>query len=306
MLPDFVQDGLTAQGIIVRSVVPVAGGEISTTVRLEIDTGSLFLKYNSGPGISLFTAERIGLEALRRAGAIRIPEVVAEGSGSEGAFLALEYIPDAPPHDPTVFRNRFARELVALHRSGPEDGEGYGFPTDNFIGHFPQENRRRTARWADFYLNSRIFPQIERARTHPGLPNYRTTGLLFEPAHPLRRMLNDLCARIPELLDGMPEEPSLIHGDLWSGNFLCASGDEPILIDPAAYYGHREVEMAFIELFGGFPPGFVTAYEQEWPLDEGYVRRRSLHQLYPLLVHLNHFGERYAPAVERVCREYLD
>jgi fructosamine-3-kinase len=296
-LPEFVTAGLSAHGIEVRNAAPVPGGEISTTVRLETATGPLFLKYNLGPNLTLLRAERIGLETLRQAGVIRIPAVLAEESGPSGAFLALEFIPDAPPRDPEAFRDRFARELAALHRVGPEDGEGYGFPTDNFIGHFAQENRWRTSSWAEFYRSCRLFPQMERARAR--------TGVLSDPNHPLCGLLSDLFARIPEILDGMPEEPSLIHGDLWSGNFLCAPGDEPVLIDPAAYYGHREVELAFIELFGGFPPGFVAAYAREYPLDDGYARRRTLHQLYPLLVHLNHFGEKYAPAVERACREYV-
>jgi fructosamine-3-kinase len=113
-------------------------------------------------------------------------------------------------------------------------------------------------------------------------------------------MLDNLDA----LLADLPARPVLIHGDLWSGNFLCTSDDEPVLIDPAAYYGEREIEMAYTELFGGFPSGFLPAYQSAFPLNAGYPRRRALHQLYPLLVHLNHFGETYGPAVDRACREY--
>ncbi len=97
--------------------------------------------------------------------------------------------------------------------------------------------------------------------------------------------------------------PVLIHGDLWSGNFLTA-GDEPVIIDPAVYYADREVEIAYVELFGGFPPGLVAAYHAAWPLDPGYTYRRPLHQLYPLLIHLNHFGEEYGAHVDAVCRRY--
>jgi fructosamine-3-kinase len=297
MLPTNILAALASHGFSVCGVAAVAGGEISQTFRIETDGGSFFLKVQPGPNAVPFTAERIGLETLRQAGAIRIPNVIVEGSGTEGAYLVLENIVDGPPRDPAAFRDRFARELAALHRIRPADGEGYGFPSDNYIGHFVQANWLRSMKWADFYRFCRIFPQMERARTWP--------GILYELDHPLRKLLAALVHRIPEILDGMPEEPSLIHGDLWRGNFLCAPGDEPVLIDPAAYYGHREVEMAFIELFGGFPPGFVATYQKVWPLDEGYTRRRSLHQLYPLLVHLNHFGEKYAPAVERVCREYV-
>ncbi len=117
-----------------------------------------------------------------------------------------------------------------------------------------------------------------------------------------------MLAQVDDKLDALLDydaRPSLVHGDLWSGNFLCTSDDLPVLIDPAVHYADREVEIAFVELFGGFPHGFVQAYDQAFPISEGYLRRRPVHQLYPLLVHLNHFGETYGPSVDRACRDAL-
>jgi fructosamine-3-kinase len=182
-----------------------------------------------------------------------------------------------------------------MHRARPaNDAPAYGFPSDNFIGLLPQPNFPRTKRWSEFYRTCRLIPQITIARD----------GGRLTPGR--ERLLAEVLTRLDDLLIGMPENPSLLHGDLWSGNFLCADGEEPVLIDPAAYFGAREMEIAFIELFGGFPDGFVAAYDAQYPLDPGYAHRRTLHQLYPLLVHLNHFGERYGPAVERACRQYVD
>jgi len=147
--------------------------------------------------------------------------------------------------------------------------------------------------WWEFYRLMRLLPQIEFARQAGRLTPER------------ERLLMGVVEGLPELLSGIPEEPCLLHGDLWSGNCLCAEGDEPVLIDPAIYLGHREMEIAFIELFGGFPPGFVEQYHNHLPLDGGYARRRPLHQLYHLLNHWNHFGEPYGEKCVQVCRHYL-
>jgi fructosamine-3-kinase len=119
------------------------------------------------------------------------------------------------------------------------------------------------------------------------------------------RLVFAIADRMNDLLADIPPEISLIHGDLWTGNYLCARDDTPVLFDPSAYYGHREMEIAYIELFGGFLRDFVTFYNAVWPLDSGYPQRRPVHQLYHLLNHLNHFGERYGSAIEDICRTSL-
>ncbi|GAB4451656.1 MAG: fructosamine kinase family protein [Armatimonadaceae bacterium] len=291
MLPTLIADTLEQFfGQRDWQVTPLRGGDINRAVRLDRGTDALFLKWNEEAPEGLFAAEAEGLNALRRTGAIRVPEVVYVSESP--AFLLMEYLPEVGIRNSGEFTAAFAQGLASLHRAAPDEPR-FGFPTDNFLGVIPQRNQPRTADWVTFYRENRLLPEIERAKERNRLPLYRET------------MLRTLIDRLPNLMEGIPQEVSLLHGDLWSGNFLCLSGDVPALIDPAVYYGSRELEWAFIELFGGFPAGLRDAYQEAFPLDAGYSYRRSLHQLYYLLIHLNHFGETYGPPVERACREYL-
>jgi protein-ribulosamine 3-kinase len=296
-LPDPVRDRIERGGRRVLSVSTLTGGMISVAARVDTSDGPLFVKWSDdASNAPIYRAEADGLAAMRATGAVRVPATLLPSNedAADLPFLALEYIPPTSPRDPVAFRDRFAVALADMHRVRPRDGvPGHGFPSDNFIGILPQPNHPRTEGWAAFYRECRLLPQITIAR--------RRGRLTPECEWLLGRVLE----RLQDLLAGISEEPSLLHGDLWSGNYLCADGREPVLIDPATYFGVREMEIAFIELFGGFPTGFVAAYDAAYPLDEGYRRRRTLHQLYPLLVHLNHFGEPYGPAVERACREYV-
>lgn len=260
-------------------------GDVNDVWLTATPDGPMVLKRNAAPPPGLFAAEADGLERLRAAEALRIPAVVAQAE----EFLLLEYLPPAAPGDPAAFARRFAEGLAAQHRL---TADAFGLEIDNYLGTQLQPNAW-TVRWPDFYRARRLLPQVERAKAAERLPAER------------ERLVRAVLDRLDLFLEEMPDGPSLLHGDLWSGNFLCAAGGAPALIDPAVYFGPREMEIAFIELFGGFPPGFVDAYDEAFPLDPGYSRRRPLHHLYPLLIHLNHFGERYGPAVERVCRETL-
>jgi fructosamine-3-kinase len=179
--------------------------------------------------------------------------------------------------------------LAALHR---HTSTQYGLDHDNFIGELPQLNGR-SADWVEFYRDQRIAPQVSIARQR---------GLLHRERE---RLLTRVMDRLPNLFGVHSEPPALLHGDLWSGNYMVADGDEPVIVDPAVYYGNREVEIAFTELFGGFPGGFLDAYHEAYPLAPDYRERRALYQLYPLLVHLNHFGEGYGPQVDAVCAHYV-
>jgi fructosamine-3-kinase len=208
-------------------------------------------------------------------------------------FIVLEYIPPQRPRDEARFIRRFAENLAAMHKTTPLKPGCYGLKNDNFIGLIPQRNTPWSTSWPEFFRDNRLQPQIERAEQHGPLTPER------------RELLQRVLERTAGLLADIPNEISVIHGDLWEGNFLCADGDEPVVFDPSAYFGHREMEMAYVELFGGFPPDFVVTYNTIAPLDAGYARRRPLHQLYHLLNHGNHFGEQYGPAVERVCREII-
>ena len=269
---------------------PVGGGMINPSARAEIGGQSYFVKWNSNALPGLFVVEARGLALLRQANAFRIPEVIAhsEAAPAAPAYLILEWIDPAPTVDQAVYSIRFGQALAALHRvSAPT----FGLDHDNFIGSLVQRNTPSVS-WAQFFCDQRIAVQIGIARELGYLPAYREALLLA------------LLDRIESILDGAPNPPSLLHGDLWSGNYFAARDNQPALFDPAVYYGDREIEIAYAQLFGA-SAFFLEAYEEHYPLDAGYEERRPLLQLYPMLVHLNHFGERYGEYVDAICRHYL-
>jgi fructosamine-3-kinase len=178
--------------------------------------------------------------------------------------------------------------LAAQHRVL---SPSFGLDDDNFIGANPQPNQR-SDNWLTFFREQRLGFQMELARRNNLLPAQR--------ARRLETLLN-------RLGDWLPAQPpaSLLHGDLWGGNWLATASGEPALIDPAVYYGHREADLAFTELFGGFPAAFYTAYKAAWPPDPGYKERKDLYNLYHLLNHLNLFGEGYGGSVDSILQQYV-
>jgi fructosamine-3-kinase len=290
-LPDVLQTELTR----ILNATPIrtfgtSGGMINHSAVVETSQGRFFVKWNNTPLDHLFEREADGLRRLKAADALRVPEVIAFRDDTKPAFLVLEYIATQEPRSPTLFAKRFGEGLAKLHHEMVSCRGQFGLEVDNYLGVFHQKNDW-TERWVDFYRECRLIPQISLAKERSRLPAFR------------ERMLMRLVDRLDDLLDSMPAQPVLIHGDLWSGNFL-AAGEEVVIVDPAVYYGDREIEMAFILLFGGFPAGFWEAYQSACPLDEGFRYRLPLHQLYALLVHLNQFGERYGADVEQVCQIY--
>ncbi|MDQ3813247.1 MAG: fructosamine kinase family protein [Armatimonadota bacterium] len=271
-----------------QRAVMLSGGMINRAARVETKDGPVFVKWNDHAPPGLFTAEVRGLIALQATKTIRVPAVIAAEEKASPAYLVLEYIEEHPPSDPARFTQHFAERLAAQNRATTSIRGTFGLEEDNYLGAHLQVNTPH-ARWPDFYRECRLLPQIALARQKRLLPAER------------ERLVMRVVEHLESLLDGLESRPALLHGDLWSGNFLQA-GHEAVVIDPAVYHGEREMEIAFVELFGGFPTGFVQAYRDIYPLDAGYEGRRPLHQLYPLLVHLNHFGEMYGPHVERVCR----
>ena len=273
----------------------LAGGCVNPSARITTDRGErFFVKWNARAPDGLFRAEMDGLVALAEARALRVPEVVASGASEPGdlQWLLLEHI-DAgrPARD---YAERLGTGLAAVHRSGAGDHTDWGWPRDNFIGPLPQPNGR-SREWREFWRDARLLPQLEHARTE---------GHFTGEAGAL---LDRVVARTPELLADVDEPPSLVHGDLWGGNVLTDANGHPVLIDPAVYRGHREVDLAMSELFGGFPIGWANAYNAAWPLDPGYAHhRRALYQLYYyLLVHVNLFGGGYVPGCVRAAKEAL-
>jgi fructosamine-3-kinase len=249
---------------------PVAGGCIHDCYRVTIGRSSQFLKTNASERADAFAAEADGLAALRAAG-MRAPQPLGHGVAAGRAWLLLEYLDLGGRKDFAAL----GRMLASGHRSS---GPGFGWRRDNYIGSTPQQNGWCDD-WAEFWMQRRIQPQLQLAKRNG-----------FDVASP------DL-----SLLERYTPVPSLLHGDLWSGN--AAFTDEgPVLFDPAVYYGDREADLAMTELFGGFPREFYQAYNEAWPLEQGYQRRKHLYNLYHLLNHLNLFGGGYLRQVTATLR----
>lgn len=284
-LPPQIADALAPQFGAIEQITPVEGGMMNRAACVQFERQTLFVKWSASVPSGLYAAEVEGLDALRATKTFMIPDVAALGE----TFLALQWLESAPPKSDDWAQN-FAENLVALHQSPTHSM--FGWPRDNFLGEFPQINRQ-TDDWPTFYAENRLMPQLHRARENGVLPSYR------------QALLRRVIAQIPRACADLEARPSLIHGDLWAGNFLRLKSSHVALVDPAIYCAPREMELAYIELFGGFPAQLVPLYRELWPLPDGNEKRRSLWQLYPLLVHLNAFGETYGAPVERACLETL-
>jgi fructosamine-3-kinase len=267
-------------GSRIAGVASVGGGCINHGARVETDRGrAFFLKWNSSAPAGMFEAEAEGLRALRSAASLRVPEPLATGGDPDGAsWLLLEHI---SPSAPMVgYEERLGSGLAALHRSTAPEAP-FGWHRANWIGSLPQANRE-TGSWIDFWSDQRLRPQLDLARSR---------GHLRRGEQVLDRMMGS----VPLALADVDEGPAhLLHGDLWSGNAYAGPGGEPVLIDPAVYRGHGEVDLAMTELFGGFGSRFYAAYAEVAGLPDAYrAVRRDLYQLYYLLVHVNLFGDAY-------------
>lgn len=273
-------------GSAIASSRPVSGGDINDAFEIELASGvRVFLKTNANASPTMFPAEARGLDWLRGASPLRVPEVLAVSSGRAGepCFLVLELLGAGRPG--RDFDERLGQGLAALHRSAPA---AFGLDHDNFIGSLPQRNAEH-ASWADFFWFERLEPQLDRA-----------SGL----GSRLRARFERLAERLPQLV-GPAEPPARLHGDLWGGNLFVDDSGAPCLIDPAVYGGHREMDLAMMRLFGGFGERVFRAYDEAFPLAPGSAERIQLYQLYPLLVHVNLFGGGYVEQVERSLARYV-
>jgi len=284
----------------VEVAAAVGGGCINPAVRLRTSDGDAFLKFNIDAPPGIFAVEAEGLRALRSAAPLlRVPEVLgvwedeAHGGAPGEACLLLEWLEPGRPDD--AHWERLGRGLAEMHRMRG-DGDRWGWERDGFIGPLPQPNGA-SGSWAEFWWERRLEPQLRRSHDSGRRPGQaRDWDLLRQ--------------RLPELVGAAEAEgASLLHGDLWSGNVLAAAdgdGATPALVDPAAYRGHREVDLAMADLFGGFPAAFHDAYRESWPLQPGYVpARRAAYQLFYLLVHVNLFGAGYVSRTEQALRDAL-
>ncbi|RMF01203.1 MAG: fructosamine kinase [Bacteroidetes bacterium] len=257
----------------------LAGGDTNAVYRCDSAAGPVVLKYNEEPELrDIFTKEVTGLEALRAAEAFVIPQVYAHGHTELGSYLVLEYLPPGQLEPWSVF----GRRLAQLHaRTAPK----FGFSESNYIGRLVQYNDP-TDQAGDFFVSQRLEPQFRLAQRH---------GYTFSKLDQLYRRAMDL---IPH------QAPALLHGDLWRGNCLLTERGFA-LIDPAVSYGPREMDLAMMRLFGGFPEAAFMAYEAHNPSTPGLAERIPLYQLYYVLVHVNMFGGGYYEQAQAIVRAYL-
>ena len=293
-LPPSLQNRLNAGfACSIDKTKSATGGCINKAAVILVGIDQYFVKWNTNAPPDFFEAEVQGLKLLRKTNTVRVPEPLAWSNSEDGcpAFLLMEFIP--APREPIVRRQfgiALGRQLAALHQSSPA-GANFGLEHDNFIGTIPQHNTL-TKDWITFLRDHRIGVQLKFAKEKGSLKNRQL------------EKVEKLMDRLPELIPN-PETPSLLHGDLWSGNYMMGDRGEPVLIDPAVYRGHREMELAFTEMFGGFPEEMYDAYHEVFPIAPGYKKRRLLYQVYPLMVHVNLFGGAYAKELERAVSTYL-
>lgn len=260
----------------ILSSTPVYGGDIGRSFRVKTVDDDYFVKRYSAVGIA--AREAAGLAAMAGTGAVKVPELI----NYDEHFLVLRFISEAPRC--SDFQQRLGRELALMHRT---TSPRFGFPEDDFVGRSPQKNSWKDS-WLEFYLENRLDYQVE------------LTG-----DRDIERTYRKLRSLIPGLLEDTVEEPSLIHGDLWAGNVISGPEGEPVLIDPAAYFGHREAELGMTMLFGGFSEAFYAAYDDEFPLKAGWRGRMDLYKLYHVLNHMNLFGGGYKQQAISLMNYYL-
>lgn len=267
----------------------ISGGDINEAYGLTLTGGSrIFMKTNAKENLSFFTAEAAGLAAIAGTAAIGTPRILGTGTdeGRGGySFLLLEFI-SGQSRSRDYWEN-FAVQLATMHRvptAGLVPDGKYGFGSDNYIGRRRQINRAHES-WIGFFRECRLEPQFQAVARYFDREDQKRIG----------RFLDHLDEILVE-----PEYPSLLHGDLWSGNVIVGNDGSAWLIDPAVYVGHAEADLAMTELFGGFPPVFYDTYQKAAPLQPGYERRRDIYNLYHLLNHLNMFGRMYLPEVKHI------
>jgi len=264
----------------------IGGGSINRCYYWPAAGTPMFVKVGARASQAAFAAEADGLRELREARALRVPQVLATGVADSTAFLALEWIERGAAGE--ACERRLGEGLAALHSvTAPR----YGFRRDNTIGRTPQTNAWSTD-WVDFYRERRLRPQLVLAAQR---------GFARLLAERGERLL----AALPALLAEHTPRPSLLHGDLWGGNWLSSTAGEPVLFDPAVYYGDRETDLAMTRLFGGFGVSFYRAYEAAAPLPAGAAWREELYNLYHVLNHANLFGGGFAHQAREIIERLL-
>lgn len=279
-------ESTTGQPFKLLKAQPLSGGDINAAYRLQAENLSFFVKLNSPDRLSMFEAEAAGLEALAQTRSVRVPGVIACGQTSGHAFLVLEYI--ALNNLNTRSEQLLGQQLAQLHLLKQPY---FGWHRDNTIGSTVQVNGQYHD-WLRFWQEQRLAHQLNLAVAKGYGDLLQTLG-------------DKLCTHLTPLFSGYQPQPALVHGDLWGGNAAADEQGNPVIFDPACYFGDRETDLAMTELFGGFGSAFYQAYQAVYPLDPGYARRKTLYNLYHILNHLNLFGRSYLHQAENMASKLL-
>lgn len=274
------------RSIELRSYRIIAGGSYNQAVCLETEKGLFLVKTNTETATDIFEKEFKGLDRLRKHTSLKIPQPIGLGKMHHLNYLLMEWIPEG--NSGKNYWEELARGIAQLHGT---TSDRFGLWEDNYISVLPQVNKEFD-NWPEFLIENRIEKMLAKALS--------------------RRLIDDaFLKRIRKIYQRLPllfpdEKPALLHGDLWSGNVLATESGQPCLIDPAVYFGHREMDLAFSKLFGGFSDHFYLSYNEFYPIEPGFEERVDLYNLYPLLVHLNLFGKSYLSSIEKVVKKFVD
>jgi protein-ribulosamine 3-kinase len=283
-IESIIQENI-GKNVLVKDFQFLYCGNFNLAARVITNQGKYFIKWNQGGHEGMFESEAKSMELLRKTGAVRVPQVFGYGKKTEGSYLMLEFIQEQTK-SPQYWQH-LGQQLAELHSL---TNENHGLHFNNYVGSIPQHNEY-IPDGIQFFVEKRLKPQVSRAM----LEN-RITASMYEA-------FDKIYEKLPDYLPN--EKPALIHGDLWSGNLMVGEDGLPTLVDPSAYYGLRDAEIAFTTLFGAFDTQFYQAYNEAKPLVPRFKDRLDLYNLYPLLVHINIFGGGYIEAVQKILKKYI-
>jgi len=262
----------------------VSGGCINQGYKVSSEDTVYFVKLNDAVQVEMFAAEALGLQQMHATQTITVPQPICWGTAANSSYIVLQWLDLGSGNNQSW--TAMGRQLAAMHRKGTS--KNFGWERNNTIGSTPQINTW-IDNWADFFAEQRIGYQLKLAKRRGG--SFPDT----------KQVINAVRAKLAE----RQPQPSLVHGDLWSGNAAIAKDGAPTIFDPATYYGDRETDLAMTELFGGFPTAFYNGYNQAWQLDSGYRQRKSIYNLYHILNHFNLFGGGYANQAQRIIQQIV-
>ncbi|MGR8981678.1 MAG: fructosamine kinase family protein [Gammaproteobacteria bacterium] len=279
-------EAATGRSFHLTSVEGQSGGDINSSYRLSGIGQTFFIKLNRPNLLPMFEAEREGLLELAQTRTVAVPSPIVSGKTAEHSFLALENIEFGSSGQASS--RLLGQQLALMHR---QIQPFFGWHRDNTIGSTPQINLR-SGDWPEFWRDRRLGFQLKLAKDKGYGGRLQRDG-------------ERLCGDVDVFFENYHPQPSLLHGDLWAGNSAVNTEGSPVIFDPACYYGDRETDLAMTELFGGYGRDFYAAYQDVWPLDEGYKVRKTLYNLYHMLNHLNLFGGGYLSQAENMISRLL-